>query len=127
MCAGPACLAQERHRELAEVVAQQWHAHILHRAMLLNQDGQYEAGTEFVKRELRFYELYCEHLPEMRTSVDSLGEFSPMVARAIGRTTSKEMLLHSYKTSRGESDRRSRKRGAVEDLVKEELRRQGKS
>jgi Ca-activated chloride channel family protein len=119
-----ACLAQPRSREIARVVAEQWQAHIYHRALMLNQDGQYEAAHAFVERERRFFDRYCHDLPEMRSSVHEVHSFAPTVHHAYQAISSKEMLLRAYKTSRGETDRRRRKRQVTSDLIAEEAARQ---
>lgn len=119
-----ACLVQPRCRELAKLVAEQWQAHIYHRAMQLNQDGQREAAAAFATRESRYYDRYCSDLPEMRSSVSSVHAFSPTMIHAYDPVTAKEVFLRSHKTSRGEEDRRSRKRAELEELIREEAARQ---
>jgi Ca-activated chloride channel family protein len=119
-----ACLAQPRSREIARIAAEQWQAHIYHRALMLNQDGQYEAAHAFVERERRFFDRYCHDLPEMRSSVHEVHAFAPTVHRAYQVISSKEMLLHAYKTSRGETDRRRRKRRDTSAYIAEEAARQ---
>ncbi len=114
-----ACLAQPRCRELAKIVAEQWQAHIYHRAMQLNQDGQREAALAFATREGRYYDRYCFDLPEMQAAVSSIHAFSPTVIHAYDPVTAKEVFLRSHKTSRGEADRRSSKRAEIEELIRQ--------
>ncbi len=118
-----ACLSQPRCADLARIVAEQWHAHIVLRSMMLNQDGQYQAAQEFTERESRFYARYCEGLPELQGSVSELLDLSPAVAHSMQPTSSKEVMLHYYKTSRGEFDRRSRKRKSVREVIADEAAR----
>jgi hypothetical protein len=119
-----ACVAQPRCRDLAKLVAEQWQAHIYHRAMRLNQDGDFRTAAEFSRRETRFYNRYCVDLPEMQASVSSLHEFSPTMMHAYDVTSAKEVMLRSYKTSRGESDHRSFQRQTIEEYVRDEANRQ---
>lgn len=119
-----ACLAQPRCRDLARIVAEQWQAHIYHRALQLNQDGQCEAAMEFATRESRYYDRYCADLPEMRASSRSLYRFSPTMSRSYGAVTAKEVMLRAYKTSRGESDYRSCARADFDTYIEEEELRQ---
>jgi Ca-activated chloride channel family protein len=118
-----ACAGQPRDRDLAGVVAQQWQAHILHRGVLLNQDGQYAAAEAFAAREAGFLEAYCRDLPELRTLTEQLHVFSPSLRRAYGAVSSKELLLHAYKVARSESDHRSRRRASVADIIGDEAGR----
>jgi Ca-activated chloride channel family protein len=122
-----ACLAQPRSRALARLVAEQWHAHIYHRAMVLNQDGQYEAAQAFAERESRYFGRYCHDFPELQSSVNELHEFVPTSGHAYHALSSKEMFLRSYKASRGETDRRSRSRQSLEQIIRGEAARRGKS
>ena len=117
------CVDQPRNRELARIVAEQWQAHIYHRAMLLNQDGQYEEATAFAERETRFLADYCRDLPGFAKAIHVLHEFSPSLARKYEAISSKEIFLQSYKMSRGETDRRSRKRQSLSEYVRKEARR----
>lgn len=118
-----ACLAQRPDRDLATIVAEQWQAHIYHRGMLLNRDGQYEAARTFAERDSRSFASYCNMMPELSESVEDLLAFSPSLAAAFLAGSSKEVLLHAYKTSRGEADRRSRKRQVVREIIAQEAAR----
>lgn len=118
-----ACIAQPRDRERARIVAEQWRAHIYRRGVLLNQDHQYEAAAEFADREIGFLEAYCHDLPELRAGVGEMHAFSPSLRHAYRATSTKEMLLHAYKISRGESDHRRRKRASPETIVRDEAGR----
>jgi len=115
-----ACLAQPRCRDLAKLVAEQWQAHIYHRALQLNQDGQHGAAVEFSARESRYFDRYCSDLPEMRATARSLHRFSPTMTHTYQAISAKEVLLHAYKLSRGESDRRSASRDDIETYIAEE-------
>ena len=117
------CLSQPRCADLARIVAEQWHAHIMLRSMMHNQDGQYQAAEEFANRERHFYARYVDGLPELQASVSELHEFSTFTAHSVDSMTSKELLLHSYKTSRGEVDRRSRQRKSVSEFIADEAAR----
>jgi Ca-activated chloride channel family protein len=120
-----ACLAQPRSRDLARIVAEQWQAHIYHRAMVLNQDGQYEAAHTFAERESRYFDRYCHDLPEMRASIEEVHEFAPTASRAYHAMASKEMFVRSYKIARGETDRRSRARQSLKEIIRSEAARRG--
>ena len=122
-----ACLAQPRCRELAKIVAEQWQAHIYHRAMQLNQDDQCEAAVAFATREGRYYDRYCADLPEMQAAVSNVHAFSPTVIHAYDQVTAKEVFLRSHKTSRGEKDRRSSKRAEIEELIRQAAARHRQS
>lgn len=122
-----ACLSQPRSRELALIVAEQWQAHIYHRAMILNQDGQYQAAHAFAERESRFFNRYCHDLPELRSSVEELSEFTPTICHAFREITSKELAFRTYKSSRGEADRRSRTRQSLKEIIRSEAARRGTS
>jgi Ca-activated chloride channel family protein len=118
--AGRTCLDQPRRREMVKVVAEQWIAGIYHRAMLLNQDGAERAAAELVDRELAYLREYCAGVDEVTAEIDSLEQFAHSVAARFSAGTSKEMLLMSYKTSRGEADRRGRGKTSYAMLLDEE-------
>jgi hypothetical protein len=109
------------------IVAEQWQAHIYHRAMILNQDGQYQAAHAFAERESRFFDRYCHDLPELRSSVEELSEFTPTTCHAFREITSKEVAFRTYKSIRGEADRRSRTRQSLKEIIRSEAARRGKS
>jgi len=119
-----ACLEQPRCEELARIVAEQWLAHVLHRGMMLNEEGQFDAAREFAETQSRYFAAYCEGLPELQAAVAELSEFRPVVSRRMDRTTAKEMFLHSYKTGRGEIDHRSRQRKTSREIIADEAARQ---
>jgi len=112
-----ACVSQSRDQETARTVAEQWHAHIMHRTMTLNQDGQFEAAEEFAQRESRYFEKYCKGLPGMEQFTRELDRFAPSAGVLYQVSDAKEVLLRSYKSSRGEEDRRSVKRGGYEAFM----------
>ena len=105
---GKACLAQPRNVELVKIVAEQWQAHVYHRAMMLNQDGEMQAAAELVERELRYLRKYCQGIAELEAEINSLRNFAGSVAQRYTAVTSKEMMLKAYKMGRGEMDRRDR-------------------
>lgn len=119
-----ACTKQRRRRELMIVVGQLWTAHVLHRAMLLNQDRMYDQAVEFVERELRFFEAYARGIPELEPSVAELHDLRPSVQYHYSALSSKEVFLQSYKSSRGEVDHRSRKRQQTAAFIQAEIARQ---
>jgi hypothetical protein len=80
--------------------------------------------VEFSRRETQFYNRYCVDLPEMQASVSSLHEFSPTMMFGYDAVSAKEVMLRSYKTSRGESDHRSFQRQTIEEYVRDEANRQ---
>lgn len=121
-----ACLAQPRCRVLAKIVAEQWQGYIYHRSMVLNQDGQYAAARLFAEQEDRFFDRYCDDLPEMRREVHNVQAFAQSVDACYDRLSSKELLFRSYKSSRGEADRRSRSRKSLEEIIRDEVARRGR-
>ncbi|MCS5616563.1 MAG: hypothetical protein NZ658_01060, partial [Pirellulales bacterium] len=80
-------------------------------------------ATAFAERETRFLADYCRDLPGFAKDIHVLHEFSPSLARKYEAISSKEIFLQSYKMSRGETDRRSRKRQSLSEYVRKEARR----
>lgn len=122
-----ACQNQRRDDAIARIVADQWQAHVYNRAMTLNQDGQEEAACEFVRRELPHLIRYCEGLPDKQDAVRALGRFGESVRQRYSAWSSKELLLHAYKTSRNEADHRPRSGVDFEALVAHEESERAKS
>lgn len=114
------CVTQRRNRDLAKVVAEQWQAHIYHRAMMLNQDGEERAAAELVERELKYLEKYCRGIAELEAELGSLRTFADTVAWQYSAVTSKEVMLKAYKMSRGEADRRGRADMSFDMLMADE-------
>jgi Ca-activated chloride channel family protein len=121
------CLRQPRDVATATIVAEQWRAFIIHEAMKLNQDGQFRQAGSFVRRELRYFGQYCAGVPELETMLEGLDDFEPLLVHRYSAETSKELMLHSYKTSRYEADHRSRAHRSFSDLLAEERRNRGRS
>lgn len=117
---GKACLAQPRNREIVKIVAEQWQAHVYHRAMMLNQDGEGQAAAELVERELKYLRKYCQGETDLEAEIDAMGSFAQSVAQRYTAVTSKEMMLKAYKMGRGEMDRRGRKAMTFEMLMQTE-------
>lgn len=115
-----ACLAQARNDAVAKLVAEQWQAHVYHRAMVLNQDGQERAASEYVRRELAYLTRYCEGIPGMRDALGWLGRFGESVLHRYSAHSSKELLLRTYKTSRNEANHRGREVLDYASLVEHE-------
>ncbi|MBM4012994.1 MAG: VWA domain-containing protein [Planctomycetes bacterium] len=115
-----ACTSQPRNHATARIVAEQWHAHVYHRAMTLNQDGQERAAAEYVRQELTYLRRYCEGIPEMQDVLAGLGRFGESVLHRYSAVSSKELMLKSYKMSRGEVDRRGRADVDFAEFVKQE-------
>ncbi|MCY3013266.1 MAG: VWA domain-containing protein [Planctomycetota bacterium] len=121
---GQACLAQPRDAGAAKTVAEQWQAHIYHRAVVLNQDGEREAAATFVKRELTYFSTYCQGIPGTERFVRGIIELLPSVLTTFSARDAKEMLLSTYKMTRGEVDRRSIRRETVDEIVRSHRRKQ---
>jgi hypothetical protein len=115
-----ACMSQPRNHATAKIVAEQWQAHVYHRAMMLNQDGQERAAADYVRQELAYLGRYSEGIPEMQEALVGLARFGESVLHRYSAVTSKELMLKSYKTSRGEMDRRVRVAADFADFVQQE-------
>jgi hypothetical protein len=115
-----ACVSQSRDHVTAKVVAEQWQAHVYHRAMMLNQDGQERAAADYVRKELAYLRRYCEGIPEMQDALTGLDRFGESVLHHYSAVSSKELMLKSYKMSRGEMDQRVRAPCNFSDLVEQE-------
>ena len=115
-----ACTSQPRDHAAAKVVAEQWQAHVYHRAMMLNQDGQERAAADYVPKELAYLRRYSEGIPEMQEALMGLDRFGESVLYRYSALSSKELMLKSYKMSRGEMDQRVRAPCNFSDFVEQE-------
>jgi Ca-activated chloride channel family protein len=122
-----ACRSQPRDHATAKVVAEQWQAHVYHRAMMLNQDGQERTAAEYVRKELTYLRRYCEGIPEMQEALTGLDQFGESVLYRYSAVSSKELMLKSYKMSRGEMDRRGRQAVDFAAFVQQEDARRATS
>lgn len=114
--AADACRAQPRDSVLAAQVARQWHAHAMHTAMGMNQHGDEAGAQRYLEQELRWFERYCRGLPAAAQWLHSLRHLAATVLRRYAPRAAKEILLGSYKRSRGERDLRHG-RGEAEDFI----------
>lgn len=112
------CIAQPRDLDRARLVLSHWQASILHRAMALNQAGDLHAAYALVEDEVRHFERYCRGIPGAESLLHILQAYLPSMQHQQHAAPAKEMMLASYKLSRGEADRRSALRGSIEDQVR---------
>jgi len=77
-------------------------------------------ATRRIVVESHSFDRSCSDLPEMRSTAHSLHRFSPTMTHTYRAVSAKEVLLHAYKLSRGESDRRSASRDDIETYIAEE-------
>ena len=105
-----ACGRQDRDEATAMIVAEQWRAHVMRRAMMLNQEGRLHEAKDYVMAELKWFERYCKGLPNAEALVPTMSEYAPRFEFAMGAMAAKEVLLASHKLIRGEEDHRSRRR-----------------
>lgn len=122
-----ACTSQPRDHATAKVVAEQWQAHVYHRAMMLNQDGQERAAADYVQNELAYLRRYCEGIPGMQDALMGLERFGASVVHRYSAVFSKEVMLKSYKMSRNVTDRRGREAVDFYEFVQQEDAQRAKS
>ena len=106
-----ACENQPRDQDTARTVAEQWQAHVIRTAMILNQDGEYQKAVAYANQELAWFERYCRELPATESMVDLLRRYAPSLEVMYSAVSSKEVMLSTHKSSRGERDHRSASRG----------------
>lgn len=117
---GKACQEQPRDVATVRLVAERWQAHVYHRAMVLNQDGQGQAASDYVRREFQYLMRYCDGIVELREAMQSLEMFGESVRNRYSASSSKEMMLRAYKMHRGESDHRGREAVDFAALMEQE-------
>lgn len=61
---------------------------------------------------------YCRDLPGAAEFLEPLERLAGASSMAMHSVTSKEMMLDSYKSIRGETDKRSKKRGSWDEHLK---------
>lgn len=106
-----ACTQQPRDPETARIVAEQWQSHVIRQAMILNQDGEYQRARGYAEQQLKWFERYCEGLLGAESMIELMRRFAPSVEVQYSMSSSKEMMLRAHKSSRGEADHRSSRRG----------------
>jgi len=105
--ASAGCHLQPLDFELAAIVAEQWKHHIYRVGVMLNQDGSLDEAVDFATGQLRAFERYCRRVPGLEHLPEELQIFSTSMYRRYDAISSKEVMLHTYKSSRHERDRRS--------------------
>lgn len=125
--ADPADRAAGRDLATAQLVVEQWQAHVYRQAMILNQDGACREAAAYAAREYEAIRGYCAGVPELVALIDGLDSFAPSLLARFSASSSKEMLLHSYKLSRHEADHRGHPTASFSLFLAQERRARRRS
>ena len=71
----------ERDVPLAVRAARLWHAHIIARALELNERGEFEQAETWIRSAHREFRSYVDGLPEMSDLLDALQRVENRVGR----------------------------------------------
>lgn len=112
------CESQARDNRVSLEVARMWQMAIVRRTIALNTDGAYEAAERYAREENKWFARYCRDLPGAAEFLEPLERLAGASSMAMHSVTSKEMMLDSYKSIRGETDKRSKKRGSWDEHLK---------
>jgi len=111
------CKNQDRDVRTSLAVARIWQMAIVRRVMSLNTDGAYEEAERYAGAENKWFTRYCQGLPGAESFVEPLQRLESRAGVRCSIGTSKEIMLASYKSIRGEEDKRSRKRASWADQI----------
>ena len=88
-------VAQPLDKDIAEIVAGTWSAHIVATAARMNRDGAYRDAEKFIKRELGHFRRYVRGLERGREMVKELTLLAGRVGNLLSSRMRKEMVLQS--------------------------------
>jgi Ca-activated chloride channel family protein len=97
---------QPRDVATAMAVVRGWQADILRTAARMNRDGAHRQVRAYVERELRYFERYCQGVPEAREALREVVLLARNADRAWDERTRKEMELTSYLAQNAKLDHR---------------------
>jgi Ca-activated chloride channel family protein len=95
--ADPGSAPRERDEQLALRAAKLWHAHIIARALELNERGEYEEAERWIRGQRRDFKAYVEGLPEASELLHTLRQVQDRVGREWGTTGHRETYVMARK------------------------------
>ncbi len=107
--------AQPRDMARSLAVVEAWQADAIRRAVRMNRDGEHNAATFFIKRELNWMEFYARGVPGTETLINELILVERRVSDNWSERTRKEMFNTVRKRSRGEAELNFRRRPTISD------------
>jgi len=94
--------------EVGQIVAKMWLAEIVRRAMVMNQDGDYEGVEAFLKVEVGDFKAYCATLPDGDDLVRKAERTRRTVRKPMRQAVLKEVHTAQFKMMRSLPDTRSK-------------------
>ena len=107
--------AQPRDMARSLAVVEAWQADAIRRAVRMNRDGEHNAATFFIKRELSWMEFYARGVPGTETLINELILVQRRVNENWGERIRKEMSNTVRKRSRAEAELSFRMRPTISD------------
>jgi hypothetical protein len=107
--------AQPRNLARTRAVVEAWQADAIRRAVRMNRDGEHNAATFYIKRELEWMELYARGVPGTETLINELILVERRINENWTERTRKEMSNTVRKRSRGEAELSFRRRPTISD------------
>lgn len=107
--------AQPRDMARSLAVVEAWQADTLKRAVRMNREGERNAASYYIARELRWMEFYARGVPGTETMLGELILVQRRVNEDWTERTRKEMYNTVRKRSRGEAEMSVRRRPTISD------------
>ena len=101
---GAANDAQVRDERLSVLVAESWHAQVVHAVAGMNRSGERRQARHFLERELRYFERYCRGLSGTEKLVGELALMIRHVDTEWNERTRKVMQYESVRAQRQQAD-----------------------
>jgi hypothetical protein len=105
--ADPDSAPRGRDEQLALRAAKLWHAHIIARALEMNERGEYEEAEIWSRRQRRDFKTYVEGLPEASELLDTLQQVEARVGSQWGTTGHRETYVLARKMRFAKEDLRA--------------------
>jgi Ca-activated chloride channel family protein len=104
--ADPESAPRGRDEQLALRAAKLWHAHIIARALEMNERGEYEEAETWSRRQRRDFKAYAEGLPEAPELLDTLRQVEVRVGSQWGTEGHRETYVLARKMRFAKEDLR---------------------
>lgn len=98
---------QPRNMLLSQYVAEVWQSQIIKEVVQLNRQGRYDKAADYILRKMKFFQRYCQDLPEGTRLIGELERTAQRITRPMQERSRKEIHLAHYKQSRNEMDHRT--------------------
>lgn len=98
--------SQSRDEEVATIIGEAWHAHLVQHATSLNREMAYQKIGTYLRRELRWFKAYVSDLPRGHEWLENLDRFRVVAMQDMGERVRKNIAVGAAKMQYMEAEHR---------------------